>query len=41
MQVKALAGTGAVNIVSIQDEGILGENAVITADIGANGSQNC
>ena len=34
----SLAGTGAVNIVSIQDEGILGENAVITADIGANGS---
>lgn len=33
-----LAGTGAVNIVSIQDEGVLGENAVITADIGANGS---
>jgi len=33
-----LAGTGAVKIVSIQDEGVLGENAVITADIGANGS---
>ncbi len=33
-----LEGTGAVNIVSIQDEGVLGENAVITADIGANGS---
>ncbi len=35
---STLAGTGAVKIVSIQDEGVLGENAVITADIGANGS---
>ena len=35
---STLAGTGAVNIVSVQDEGVLGENAVITADIGANGS---
>ena len=34
----SLAGTGAINIVSIQDEGILGENATISADIGANGS---
>ena len=28
----------AVKIVSIQDEGVLGENAVISADVGANGS---
>ena len=35
---NTLAGTGAIKIVSIQDEGVLGENAVITADIGANGS---
>jgi len=34
----SLAGTGAVKIVSIQDEGVLGENAVISADVGANGS---
>ena len=34
----SLAKTGAVKIVSIQDEGVLGENAVISADVGANGS---
>ena len=35
---SSLAGTGSVNIVKIRDEGILGENANITADVGANGS---
>jgi len=35
---SSLAGTGAVNIVNIRDEGVLGKNAIISADIGANGS---
>lgn len=35
---SSLQGTGAIKIVSIQDEGVLGENAVINADVGANGS---
>ena len=35
---SSLAGTGAIKIVSIQDEGVLGENANISADVGANGS---
>ena len=35
---STLAGTGAINIVNIRDEGVLGKNANISADIGANGS---
>ena len=35
---SSVRGTGSLKIVSIRDEGILGENATISADIGANGS---
>ena len=35
---STLEGTGAINIVAIQDEGVLGQNADIRADVGANGS---
>lgn len=35
---RELKATGSAQIVSIQDEGILGQNAVITAGVGANGT---
>ena len=35
---SSLKGTGSLKIVSVQDEGVLGENANISADVGANGS---
>ena len=35
---SSVKGTGSLKIISIRDEGVLGENASITADVGANGS---
>tara|TARA_B100001248_G_scaffold261334_1_gene252153 strand:+ start:3271 stop:6090 length:2820 start_codon:yes stop_codon:yes gene_type:complete len=35
---SSVKGTGTIKIVGVQDEGVLGENANITADVGANGS---
>lgn len=35
---RSTVGTGQAKIVNIQDEGVLGENAVIGTSIGANGS---
>lgn len=38
LDTRPIADTGTAKIVSIQDEGVLGENAVITASVGANGT---
>tara|TARA_A100001015_G_C15040642_1_gene739413 strand:- start:1995 stop:4814 length:2820 start_codon:yes stop_codon:yes gene_type:complete len=35
---SSVKGTGSLKIISIRDEGVLGENASISADVGANGS---
>ena len=35
---SALAGTGIADIVKIDDNGVLGQNAVITGTVGANGA---
>ena len=37
---STLSATGTLKIVKVEDEGILGRNAVVTSDIGANGSIN-
>lgn len=35
---RSVADTGTAKIVSVEDRGVLGENAVITAGVGANGT---
>lgn len=38
MDTRSIADSGTAKIVSIEDRGVLGKNAVITAGVGANGT---